>query len=154
VPAGWPSCSLIARRLSGVQLVISDAHMGLVNAIGAPLPGASWQRCRTLPHGLNGRGGTPIARALLSQVPKSAQLWVATLLRTIFEQPDTDAVQAQMRHVLDALEAKFPKADAHLPYTASPTVEALGSRWIPGPGATEAAAWAQTTGSCTAPALA
>jgi transposase-like protein len=39
---------------------------------------------------------------------------VATLLRTVFEQPDTDAVQAQMRHVLDALEAKFPKAAAHL----------------------------------------
>lgn len=71
-------------------------------------------RCRTLPHALNGRGGTPIARNLLSQVPKSAQPWVATLLRTIFEQPDTDAVRAQMAHVLDALEAKFPKAAAHL----------------------------------------
>lgn len=54
------------------------------------------------------------ARYLLSQVPKSAQPWVATLLRTVFEQPDTDAFQAQMRHVLDALEAKFPKAAAHL----------------------------------------
>ena len=39
---------------------------------------------------------------------------MATLLRTVFEQPDTTAVQAQMRHVLDALEAKFPKAAAHL----------------------------------------
>ncbi|MFF4935350.1 transposase, partial [Streptomyces griseofuscus] len=54
------------------------------------------------------------ARNLLSQVPKSAQPWVATLLRTVFEQPDTDAVKAQMRHVLDALEAKSPKAAAHL----------------------------------------
>ncbi|WP_267906112.1 IS256 family transposase [Streptomyces broussonetiae] len=47
--AGWLAFlrSLIARGLSGVQLVISDAHMGLVNAIGATLPGASWQRCRT-----------------------------------------------------------------------------------------------------------
>jgi transposase-like protein len=54
------------------------------------------------------------ARNLLSQVPKSAQPWVATLLRTVFEQPDTTAVRAQMRHVLDALEAKFPKAAAHL----------------------------------------
>jgi transposase-like protein len=57
---------------------------------------------------------THYARNLLSQVPKSAQPWVATLLRTVFEQPDTDAVQAQMRHVLEALEAKFPKAAAHL----------------------------------------
>ncbi|MDX2675119.1 IS256 family transposase [Streptomyces sp. NY05-11A] len=114
--AGWLAFlrSLTARGLSGVQLVVSDAHTGLVNAIGAVLPGASWQRCRTLPHALNGRGGAPIARNLLSQVPKSAQPWVATLLRTVFEQPDTDAVKAQMRHVLDALEAKFPKTAAHL----------------------------------------
>lgn len=103
--AGWLAFlrSLIALGLTGVQLVISDAHMGLVNAIGATLPGASWQRCRT-----------HYARTLLSQVPKSAQPWVATLLRTLFEQPDADAVQAQMKHVLDALEAKFPKAAEHL----------------------------------------
>lgn len=47
-------------------------------------------------------------------MPKSAQPWVGTLLWTVFEQPDTDAVQAQMRHVLEAVEAKFPKAAAHL----------------------------------------
>lgn len=47
-------------------------------------------------------------------MPESAQPWVATLLRTIFEQPDADAVQAQMKHVLDALEAKFPKSAEHL----------------------------------------
>ncbi|WP_052286498.1 transposase [Streptomyces sp. 769] len=46
-------------------------------------------------------------------MPKSAQPWVATLLRTVFEQPDADAVKAQMRHVLDALEAKFRKATEH-----------------------------------------
>jgi len=39
---------------------------------------------------------------------------VATLLRTVFEQPDADAVNAQMRHVLHALEGKFPKAAGHL----------------------------------------
>ncbi|MBB4981107.1 transposase-like protein [Streptomyces sp. SFB5A] len=39
---------------------------------------------------------------------------MATLLRTVFEQPDTDTVKAQMRQVPDALEAKFPKAAAHL----------------------------------------
>ena len=77
--------------------------MGLVNAIGATLPGPSWQRCRI-----------HYARNLLRQVSESAQPWVGTLLRTVFEQPGTDAVQAQTRHVLDALEAKFPKAAAHL----------------------------------------
>ena len=39
--------TLAARGLSGVALVTSDAHRGLVEAIGATLPGASWQRCRT-----------------------------------------------------------------------------------------------------------
>jgi putative transposase len=47
--AGWLAFlrSLVARGLAGVQLVTSDAHAGLVEAIGATLPGASWQRCRT-----------------------------------------------------------------------------------------------------------
>lgn len=39
---------------------------------------------------------------------------MATPLRTVFEQPDADAVQSQMWHVLSALEVKFPKAAAHL----------------------------------------
>ena len=47
--AGWLAFlrGLVARGLSGVQLVISDTHPGLVAAIGSALPGASWQRCRT-----------------------------------------------------------------------------------------------------------
>ena len=38
---------LVARGLTGVKLVTSDAHAGLVEAIAANLPGAAWQRCRT-----------------------------------------------------------------------------------------------------------
>ena len=47
--AGWLAFfrSLVARGLSGVRLVTSDAHAGLVSPIGASLPGAAWQRCRT-----------------------------------------------------------------------------------------------------------
>src|SRR3954452_997430 len=47
--AGWLAFfrDLTARGLTGVQLVTSDAHAGLVSAIGATLPGAGWQRCRT-----------------------------------------------------------------------------------------------------------
>ncbi len=47
--AGWLAFfrDLVARGLSGVKLVTSDAHAGLVAATGATLPGASWQRCRT-----------------------------------------------------------------------------------------------------------
>jgi putative transposase len=47
-------------------------------------------------------------------VPKSAQPWVATLVRTIFEQPDAVSVRAQHVQVVTALEAKFPAAAAHL----------------------------------------
>ncbi|WP_433833013.1 IS256 family transposase [Actinoplanes sp. CA-015351] len=103
--AGWLAFlrSLTARGLSGVRLVVSDAHRGLVNAIGAALPGAQWQRCRT--HYL---------RNLLAKVPKSAQPWVATLVRTIFDQPDADAVRAQFERVLDTIAAKFPDAAEHL----------------------------------------
>ena len=93
----------MARGLSGVALVISDAHPGLVDAIGAALPGACWQRCRT-----------HYARNLSSQVPKTAQPWVLTLLRTVFDQPDPEEVQAQFDRVVDTLEAKFPRAAAHL----------------------------------------
>ncbi|WP_432901513.1 IS256 family transposase [Micromonospora matsumotoense] len=103
--AGWLAFlrSLTARGLSGVQLVISDAHRGLVAAIGAALPGAAWQRCRT--HYL---------RNLLTKVPKSAQPWIATLVRTIFDQPDADAVHAQYGRVVTTIEAKFPAAAEHL----------------------------------------
>jgi transposase-like protein len=103
--AGWLAFlrGLVARGLSGVQLVISDAHRGLVEAIGATLPGAAWQRCRT--HYL---------RNLLTKVAKSAQPWVATLVRTIFDQPAAEEVAAQHARVVDSLAAKHPDAAAHL----------------------------------------
>jgi putative transposase len=46
--AGWLAFlrGLAALGLSGVQLVTSGAHRGLIDAIAAVLPGASWQRCR------------------------------------------------------------------------------------------------------------
>jgi putative transposase len=103
--AGWLAFlrSLTARGLGGVRLVISDAHRGLVAAIGAALPGASWQRCRT--HYL---------RNLLAKVPKSAQPWVATLVRTVFDQPDADAVRQQFTRVVATIDGKFPAAAEHL----------------------------------------
>ena len=99
--AGWLAFvrSLVARGLSGVRLVISDAHPGLVDAISSTLQGASWQRCRT--HFL---------RNLLGKVPKSAGPFVATLVRSIFAQPDAEAVSAQFARVLDQLAERFPAA--------------------------------------------
>ena len=99
--AGWTAFlrGLVARGLCGVALVISDAHEGLKNAIAAVLPGAAWQRCRT--HAM---------RNLLTRVPKSAQALVATLVRTIFAQPDATQVHAQFARVVDQLEGQFPAA--------------------------------------------
>jgi transposase-like protein len=103
--AGWLAFlrGLVARGLSGVQLVTSDCHQGLRDAIAAVLPGAAWQRCRSHYH-----------RNLLTKVPKSAQPWVATLVRTIFDQPDAEQVHAQFDRVVDALLEKFPVAADHL----------------------------------------
>jgi transposase-like protein len=103
--AGWLAfCrSLVARGLSGVSLVISDAHQGLRDAIAATLPGASWQRCRT-----------HFMRNLLARVPKAAQPFVATLVRSIFAQPDAAAVIAQFARVLDQLTEQFAEAAALL----------------------------------------
>lgn len=99
--AGWLSFlrSLVARGLGGVDLVISDAHAGLRQAIAAVLPGASWQRCRT-----------HFMRNLLVRVPKSAQAMVATLVRSIFAQPDADSVRAQHRRIVEQLLPRFPQA--------------------------------------------
>jgi putative transposase len=99
--AGWLAFlrSLVARGLSGVRLVTSDAHPGLIDAIAATLPGASWQRCRTY-----------AMRNLLTRVPKLAQSFVATMVRTIFTQPDAATVHEQHRRIVNQLEQRFPEA--------------------------------------------
>jgi putative transposase len=103
--AAWLSFirGLVARGLVGVRLVSSDAHPGLVDAIGATLPGACWQRCRT-----------HFMRNLLTRVPKSAQSFVATMVRTIFAQPDAATVREQHARIVAQLEQRFPEAAALL----------------------------------------
>ena len=103
--AGWLGFfrDLVARGLSGVRLVTSDAHRGLVEAIGATLPGASWQRCRT-----------HYAANLMSATPKSAWGWVKALLHSVYDQPDAEAVHAQFDRILDALADKLPTVAQHL----------------------------------------
>jgi transposase-like protein len=86
-----------ARGLSGVKLVVSDSHTGLVSAIEAVLPGAVWQRCRI-----------HFMRNVLCRVPKSAQPFVATLVRTIFAQPSAEEVAAQLARVVGQLGERFP----------------------------------------------
>jgi transposase-like protein len=99
--AGWTAFlgDLMACGLAGVQLVTSDAHSGLQQAIAAVLPGACWQRCRT-----------HFMRNLLTRVPKSAQGLVATLVRTIFAQPDAASTLAQHTRIVEQLQSRFPAA--------------------------------------------
>jgi len=94
---------LVARGLTGVKLVTSDAHAGLVEAIAANLPGAAWQRCRT-----------HYAANLMSVCPKSAWPAVKALLHSVYDQPDAAAVGAQYDKMLDTIETKLPEVFAHL----------------------------------------
>jgi len=90
---------LKARGLSGVRLVISDAHQGLKAAIASVFTGSRWQRCRT-----------HLITNVLARVPKPAQPGVAALFRMIFLQQDKAAVHQQAEHVLAVLEQRWPPA--------------------------------------------
>jgi putative transposase len=89
--------SLRDRGLHGVQLVISDAHRGLTNAIGTVCAGAAWQRCRV-----------HFMRNVLARVPKGSAEMVAAAIRTIFAQPDAEAVHEQLASIADKLGRQFP----------------------------------------------
>jgi transposase-like protein len=90
--------SLLARGLSGVRLVISDAHGGLQAAIASVLQGAAWQRCRV-----------HFIRDVLGIVPKSAQQMIAATIRTVFVQPDAAAARKTWRTVADSFRARFAR---------------------------------------------
>jgi putative transposase len=91
--------SLVKRGLKGVQLIISDAHEGLRQAVAKVLSEASWQRCRV-----------HFMRNLLSLIPRDAQGPVATLVRMIFAEPDHASAMAKLREVVRALQTRFPQA--------------------------------------------
>ena len=94
---------LRARGLSGVQLVISDHHLGLKQAIGAVFIGACWQRCRV-----------HFMRNVLARVPKASAEMVAAAVRTVFAQPDAAHVHRQLDEVVRMLESQFPDVAAML----------------------------------------
>ena len=110
---------LVARGLSGVELVISDAHGGIKAAIATVLSDATWQRCRT-----------HFMANLASRIPKGSWPMIATLVRSVFEQPDRDATWAQLGDVIDKLTTAgfvdaavyvLDAADDILAFSAFPT---------------------------------
>ena len=99
--AGWTAFlrGLVSRGLSGSQVVTSDAHVGLREAIRSTLLGATWQRCKT--HTM---------RDVLAHVPRTAQGMVAAFARTIWAQPDAASAHAQLGRIAEHLSSSFPKA--------------------------------------------
>lgn len=94
---------LVARGLTGVRLVTSDAHTGLREAIAANLPGTTWQRCRT-----------HYAFNLMGVTPKSMWPAVKAMLHSVYDQPDAAAVHAQFDRLLDYVADKLPAVHDHL----------------------------------------
>ena len=89
---------LRARGLTGAQLVVSDHHLGLKEAIASVFVGATWQRCRV-----------HFMRNVLSKVPRASAQMVAAAVRTVFAQPDTAHVRAQLGEVARMLSPQFPE---------------------------------------------
>jgi putative transposase len=88
---------LRSRGLHGVRLVISDHHLGLKAAIGSVMIGAAWQRCRV-----------HFMRNVLARVPRASAEMVAAAIRTIFAQPDRNAVGEQFERIVAMLDREFP----------------------------------------------
>lgn len=91
--------SLRDRGLTGVRLVIADAHRGLGAAADRWFQGAARQRCRV-----------HFVRNLLAVVPRTHQQMAAALFRTIFAQPDAHAAADAWDRVAAQLADAFPKA--------------------------------------------
>ena len=91
--------SLNARAHSGVELVISDPHHGLKQAIATVFAGASWQRCRT--HFMTN---------LLTRVPKRSHAGVATMVRTIYPGSHRRRFTPRRTGWIAQLREHFPQA--------------------------------------------
>lgn len=91
--------SLKERGLTGVKLVISDAHVGLTKAIRRQLQGCVWQRCRV-----------HFSRNLLQRVPRAHQGMVTAALRSVFAQESAEEIISRWDDLAASLADRFPKA--------------------------------------------
>jgi putative transposase len=91
---------LARRGLTGVKLVVSDAHEGLKAAV-SKLLSATWQRCRV-----------HFMRNVLAHAGRSGRRVVSAFIATAFAQDDAEAASSQWRRVADQLRPKVPKLAA------------------------------------------
>jgi len=87
------------RGLSGVDLVVSDDHKGLVRALRRNFQGASWQRCQT-----------HFIRNILNAAPKGLQGEIKAKVQAILQAPDIETARMLLKKTLDAYEKKAPRA--------------------------------------------
>lgn len=97
--SAWSSFleSLVQRGLSGVELVISDAHAGLKAAVRKVLNGVTWQRCRV-----------HFMRNAAVRLPKAAQEQVLDRLKRAFQAPTKEEAQALISALARDTERKHP----------------------------------------------
>ena len=81
------------RGLSGVDLIISDKSLGLVEVLGEFYPTAQWQRC--VVH---------FYRNVFTVTPKGKRKEVAAMLRAIHAQEDRNAARQKAADVVKKLE--------------------------------------------------
>jgi transposase-like protein len=83
--------SLVERGLNGVELIISDAHVGLQAARKAVFSGVPWQRCQF-----------HLQQNASQYVPRlSMKREVAADIRAIFNAPDRAQAEAQLRKTVE-----------------------------------------------------
>ena len=106
IHAGWLGFlrTLCERRLSGVRLVVSDAHAGLVRAIAECLPGAGWQRCVV-------HLGRDVCSLLASRRHRAM---AGKALQAVFRETDPATVRSAYRAAIDAVGAMSARAGALL----------------------------------------
>jgi len=103
--AGWLGFlkHLKERGLKGVRLMISDACLGLAEAMAEVFPDADWQRC-----------AVHFYRNVFSHVPNTKVRDVAAMLKAIHAQENREAAEAKATDVVSKLKTMKLRAAAEL----------------------------------------
>ena len=103
--ASWHAffTSLKARGLTGVDLIVSDDHAGLVKAAQGSFAGASWQRCQA-----------HFIRNLSDACPKSEGEAFVSSAKQVLHAPDGVSARVRLRETCETFEGRCSKAVALL----------------------------------------